>query len=533
VAHERFDAIVVGTGFGGSVTAAKLVENGWDVLVLERGRPHPPGSFPRSPAEMAQALWDPGAGRFGMFDVWFFQDLDALVASGLGGGSLIYANVLQRTPPESFAADERWPLAPEALDEHYAAVEDVLDPVAYPYAASTPKTAAFTAAATGGDGTLVPTPLAISFGADPDNPVPGEPLDAPNLHGVPRSTCRLCGACDVGCDYGAKNTLDLTYLSAIAGAADIRTLCEVRTIARRAGGGYEVGWVRRDGAGGESAHRAGAPHVVLCAGTLGTTRLLLRNRASLPGLSTRLGDRFSTNGDLLTFARATAAPVDMSHGPVITTTVRWQDGEGLRQMQDGGVPSLGPWLVHLLGAPGTLRANWRFLAGGLLGHRSFLLRRVWHALRGDRDTNVSAELARLFEGASPRVLPMLGMGRDRPVARLRLDGDDLELAGFDEDRSPVFRELVDDARAIAARLGGRFYDPPLSHLITVHPLGGCAMAASPTDGVVDTWGRVFGEPGLHVADGSVLPGPTGPNPSLTIAALADRFATALAANGPP
>jgi cholesterol oxidase len=223
----------------------------------------------------------------------------------------------------------------------------------------------------------------------------------------------------------------------------------------------------------------------------------------------------------------------MSRGPVITATIRWQDGEHLRQVQDGGVPALGPWLVHLLGAPGTLGANWRFLAGVLLGHRRFVLRKLWHRLAGDRDTNVSAELARLFEGVSPRVLPMLGMGRDRPVGRLRLDGDDLELVDWSEDASCVFDEIVGDSRGIASALGGRFHDPPLSHLVTVHPLGGCAMAASPTDGVVDEWGRVFGEPGLLVADGSVLPGPTGPNPSLTIAALADRFATALAAEGPP
>ena len=524
---KTFDAIVVGTGFGGSVTAAKLVGKGWNVLVLERGAAHPPGRFPRTPGDMARAFWSPRSGRFGMFDVWSFDALGAVVASGLGGGSLIYANVLQRKPAATFAAGERWPLQPGELDEHYAAVEDVLQPVEYPYAATTPKTAAFTAAATDAGGTMVPTPLAISFGA-----MPGQPLDAPNLHGVPRSTCRLCGACDVGCDYGAKNTLDLTYLSAIAQRADIRTLCEVKTIARRAGG-YEVGWVRRDGAGGESAHCARAPHVVLCAGTLGTTHLLLRNRASLPGLSTRLGDRFSTNGDVLTFARDTAAPVEMAHGPVITATVRWQDGEALRQVQDGGVPALGPWLAHLLGAPGTLSRNWRFLAGLVLGHRRFVLRKAWQRLRGDRDTHVSDELARLFEGASPRVLPMLGMGRDRTVSRLRLDGDDLELVGFDEKLSPVFGALVGDTDRIAAELGGRFYDPPLSHLVTVHPLGGCAMAASPTDGVVDAYGRVFGEPGLLVADGSVMPGPVGPNPSLTIAALADRFATALAADGPP
>jgi cholesterol oxidase len=470
-----------------------------------------------------------------MFDVWSFQNLDAVVASGLGGGSLIYANVLQRKPPETFAACERWPLDPAELDDHYTAVEEVLAPVEYPYAATTPKTAAFTAAAAADSngGSLVPTPLAIRFGADRDNPVPGEPLDLPNLHGVPRSTCRLCGACDVGCDYGAKNTLDLTYLSAIAGEADIRTLCEVKTIARHPDGGYEVGWVRRDDSGGESPQSAHAGFVVLCAGTLGTTHLLLRNRASLPGLSPRLGDRFSTNGDLLTFARDTDAPVEMSHGPVITATVRWQDGEHLRQVQDGGVPALGPWLAHLLGAPGTLRRNWRFVAGLLLSHRRFVLRKLWHRLRGDRDTNVSDELARLFDGASPRVLPMLGMGRDRPLARLRLDGDDLELDGFDEKLSPVFADLLEDSRGIAAALGGRFHDPPLSHLVTVHPLGGCAMAASPTDGVVDAYGRVFGEPGLLVADGSVMPGPVGPNPSLTIAALADRFATALAGDGPP
>jgi cholesterol oxidase len=551
-----YDAVVIGSGFGGSVTAARLAERGWRVLVLERGRPYPPGSFPRTPREIGQGFWDPPSGRYGMFDLWSFSDVNAVVSSGLGGGSLIYANVLLRKPADTFVDDddEAWPIAYDDLEEHYARVERVLTPAPYPdrLARLTPKNVAMREAAAAMEPAREweASPLAISFPAD--DRAPGDPLpdDPDNLHGARRFACRLCGECDLGCNYGAKNTLDHTYLSLAArDGAEIRTLCQVRTIAPADGRwlvAYDQHVDARDGIDprlldpDDSPQRTvSARHVVVSAGTVGTAKLLLSNADTL-GPIAKLGEGFSTNGDLLTFAWETreAEPgadgkrswrfLDMARGPVITGSIRWSDDESLTgrmfQIQDAGVPALGEWLFHALELPGDVWAA-----------RRKLLRRVWDKLRGERESSVGGELAALFgQGyASAAMLPLLGMGRDVPGGRFYLDADgDLECSWSEQHSAAVFEAIGDASGDIATALGGELRHVPAAHLITVHPLGGCAMSDDPARGVVDTRGNVHGHPGLHVADGSVMPGPVGPNPSLTIAAVADRFADAMIEDGP-
>jgi cholesterol oxidase len=187
ISDEHFDAVVVGSGFGGSVMAYRLAEAGRRVLVLERGKRYPPGSFPRNPLEMRNSLWDPSEGLHGIFDAWSFEGLEALVASGLGGGSLIYANVLIRKDPSWFvhyepgAGGELWPVTYEDLEPHYERAEAMLGATPYPFDrepySTTSKTLAFKGAAEelGADWFL--PKLAVTFAPEPGaEPIPGEPV---------------------------------------------------------------------------------------------------------------------------------------------------------------------------------------------------------------------------------------------------------------------------------------------------------------------------------------------------------------------
>lgn len=551
-AVEHFDAVVVGSGFGGSVMTHRLRDAGKSVCLLERGQPFPPGSFPRSPHAFRRAFWDPSRGLYGMYNIWAFRNFGAVVSSGLGGGSLIYANVLLRKDPSGFVREpgvETWPITREELDPHYDRAEVMLGAQQYPIDHSpyteTARTAVFmqTAREMGWD-PFTPN-LAVSFSNPGEAPVPGVPLKetVPNLHGRPRTTCQLVGECDIGCNVGAKNTLDLTLLSvAQAAGADIRTLCEVRSFTPRPGGGWTVRYVRHDPANEPSESRTPAletvtaDRLVLSAGTLGSTFLMLRN---LPGVNPLLGHRFSGNGDLLTMAvgaktrragRDVPTLIDAGRGPTITAAVRFPDardgasGPGW-YLEDVGYPEFLNWLLEAAESP---RALWRF--------RHTLVRLILAALRRDPETDISADIAELLGTTelSSSVMPLAGMGRDTPDGVLKLRGERLDADWSIDGSTPYFKRVRDTMQAFAQAMGARFEDNPLWHLgrrvITVHPLGGCPMGRDPSEGVVDSYGQVFGQQGLVIADGSVMPGPVGPNPSLTITALADRFADHLLAS---
>jgi cholesterol oxidase len=550
---NRFEAdvVIVGSGFGGSVASYRLAEGGRSVVTLERGKPYPPGSFPRTPAGMARNFWDPSEGMHGLFDIWSFRGLEGVVSSGLGGGSLIYANVLLRKDEHWFVHEsplpgggyEHWPISRADLDPHYDRVELMLGATPYPYA-DTPKTVAMHEAADRLGLQVSRPPLAVTFAPRPGTaPVPGAPVPEPaygNLHGLPRDTCRKCGECDLGCNFGAKNTLDHTYLSAARHhGADIRTHCEVRGFEPLPGGGYEVRYVVHDPADEGSPTATGqlplrrirCARLVLAAGTFGSTYLLLRNRAALRGISRALGTRFSGNGDLLglvvnaTRAAEGGGPRSLrsSTGPVITSAVRVGDeldGDGSSgrgfYVEDAGYPVFVDWLAEAARVPG-------------LAHRTvaFALRLLRERLGSSPQTNISHDLALLLGPGvfSDSSLPLLGMGRDVPDGRMDLRKGYLDVDWTTRTSRRYFERVRSTMSDMAGALGAEFRDNPLwwaRRVITVHPLGGAPMGRDPGEGVCDSFGEVFGLPGLYVLDGAALPGPVGANPSLTIAAFADR-----------
>jgi cholesterol oxidase len=422
--EEFFEVAVVGSGFGGAVTACRAAQAGRKVLVLERGKQYRPEEFRQSLLEISTSFWDPTAGLFGLFQVWSFRHLDAVVPSGVGGGSLIHANATARMPETWFGASaQHWPLEYSDIDEHYGTVETMI-------------------------------------GA---GPVP------PTLHGRDTTAAVLADTAP----KAGMSTREVPYLSeAQRCGAEIRPLHEVKQITAISGG-YELAYVMH-----RSAHPAGelprrpafkrirAKTVVLAAGALGSTWLLLTNRPGLPYLSGQLGTRFSANDDV----------------PGLVP----QDQERAHHLRHRRYPAAGNWRGESLSpAP-----------GGCHSHSTLP--------RPATDWDPSMGRMRLADGH---------LELDWPAAEPREDGC-------------RFRRLI---RQLHPRRPSRPLDPQdpsrLSHrALTAHPLGGCPMGKDAAYGVVDKHGEAFGHPGLFVADGSVLPAPVGASPSLTIAALAERFA---------
>jgi cholesterol oxidase len=559
--EAHFDVVVVGSGFGGSVMTQRLSQAGLSVCLLERGKAYPPGSFARSPWEIGRSFWDPSEGLQGLFDVWSFRGLGGFVASGLGGGSLVYSNVLIRKDESTFVQDEleTWPVEYKDLEAHYERHEDMLAATPYPFEPDPAKrdparepfdrtyktNALHDAAERLGLEWRLPK-LAVAFSANGGPPGLAEPIlgEPENIHGRVRTTCRLCGECNIGCNYGSKNTLDFNYLSdaALRHGASIFTRCEVKTFAPRPGGGYTVGYVDHSQAVEGEKRTEDLPvrtvtcdRLVLAAGTFGSTYLLLKNRAAFPQLSERLGTRFCGNGDLLTFALKSHEDgpgrrprnLDPGYGPVITSTIRVPDalegGPGRAfYIQDGGQPQIASWIIEIGHLPSVLRRAVRL---------AVRLVRKW--LRIDRRSDIGREISAAFGPGTLSSSSMLlfGMGRDIPDGNMTMTDDGFLAIDWKTRRSNAFFEQVRaTGKDIAEVLDAKFLDNPpwhLSRVVTVHPLGGCPMGRNEREGVVDSYGRVFGHPGLLVVDGSMMPGPVGPNPSNTIAALAHRAAEQL------
>jgi cholesterol oxidase len=511
------DAVVIGSGFGGSVAACRLAQAGCSVTLLERGRRYDSNPFPRNWSDPSDGwLWQV---RQGLFDLKHFSQMMVVQGAGLGGGSLIYANVHLRATPEVF--NQGWPAAYSRgqLDPYYDLVAYMLDinPItASKYRGIPPKSTLMErmAAEMGRSAQFCYPNLAVDFNEPEKSHL--------NKFGAEQQGCRFCGECDIGCNYHAKNTLDLNYLKVAQDkAARIETQCEVTRIEPHPNEGYSVRFLdhRKDGQPMELL----AKYVFLCAGAVNSTELLLRCRdqyRSLPNLSTCLGSNYSGNGDFLAFAFNTRDPVIPTEGPTITTGIVYARKDGNADnwfiLEEGGYPKEVGGLLQVLNPKNGLLPDTRILSR--LGLDELLRAVASRAVASQAAPDSAAERSAVF----------LAMGRDHANGRLLLHPltFGLDVQWNLESNMPLYNVEENFVQVLAHQMGGEAAVSPFWRLlripVTVHNLGGCSLADSPDKGVLNADGEVFDYPGLFVLDGAAIPVAIGANPSHTIAAVAER-----------
>jgi cholesterol oxidase len=519
---KNFDVIVIGSGFGGAVSACRLAEKGMNVLVLERGRRWQTSDYPRAPGD--PWIYDHLCPEKlnGWIDLRLYDDMTIAQGAGVGGGSLIYANVSVEAKRELF--NQGWPaeITYDELKPYYDRVGKMLNLQTIPEGQFTPRFKLMKegAEALGYGSRFRPLPLAVTFHPDWNYSIDDPHNDTHshkwiNEQGQEQGTCVHCGNCDIGCQVKAKNTLDLNYLPlAEKHGAAIRPLHLVTSI-KPENRGYRVYFDRLEN-GGRIPGSEMTERVILSAGSLGSTELLLRCREqhrTLPHLSKFLGRDWSSNGDFLTPAIQTNREISPTRGPTITCAIDFLDGSVDQQqffIEDGGFPDvLGDFLEAKLKS-GTSHPKGRLLIEAL---------------------------GRLVRSQDPLgdVMPWFAQGIDAANGRLYLGRTwyapwrrQLKLNWEIERSEGVINAIVKMHERLARATDGTPLVPPtwtiLKNLITPHPLGGCNMGTTPENGVVNHRGEVFGYPNLFVADGAIIPEAVGLNPSKTIAALAERIA---------
>lgn len=506
------DVLVVGSGFGGSVSALRLAEKGYRVVVLEQGRRWSPEELPSTSLAVRRYLWWPAAGLRGIQALTFLRHATVLSGCGVGGGSLVYANTLVQPATEVFTGPDWGGRAWGALlAPHFREARRMLGAVPAPGLGRSDEALRGAARALGREEAFRVHDVGVFFGEA------GVTVEDPYFGGAgpPRTGCTRCAACMVGCRVGAKNSLDRNYLW-LAEARGARVVPETRAVlVREVPGGYEVE-TRAMGVGADRTWRAA--QVVLSAGVLGTVELLHRSRGAgaLPRVSPRLGHWVRTNSEAILATDQPASAPSLADHVAITSGLQLDEQTHVEMVRINEGSDLIFLLVTplLRGAPrlaGLLR-----LVAGVLRHPLRALGAFW--IRG-RARRTNALLAmQTTEGHLTLELRRGwgGLGRGRLVSRLP--------AG--ESAPPVSLPAAEAlAHRVAGRLGGAAWtswpDVLRGAPMTAHILGGCRMADTPERGVAGWDGQVHGHPGLRVVDGSIVPANLGVNPSLTITALAE------------
>lgn len=513
-----FDWLVIGSGFGGSISSLRLAEKGYSVGVLETGRRFEDADFAERLSQVKRTIWAPRLGLKGILRISPFKHVMILTGSGVGGGSLVYAQTLWRAEQGFF---EQWRAlcgaAPE-LDAYYEIAERMLGVVAHPHATPADASILKVAESFGIGDTFSPVPVGIYFGR------PGVEEADPYFggDGPARSGCVECGLCLLGCRNNAKNTLPKNYLYfAEKMGVDVqpeRTVTSIRPLDEDGTAGYAV-VTERTGAWFRKERRVQtARGVIVAAGALGTNRLLAQCKAdgTLPALSDRLGHVVRTNSESMT---AVTAP-DQGWGRTvsITSSIHPDGDSHLEPVTYGSGGNAMGLMFTLLTGEGTKLTRPLKLLGQILLHPIKFLK-----VTNPRGWSQSS----LITGVMQTTEASLSL-----VPKRRILGRKLKLTTQqDPDHpNPTFIPVANDiAERLAEQTGGiaqSWLTEALFNMpVTAHVLGGAVAADSPAGGVVDADHRVFGYQNLIVCDGSVIPANPGVNPSLTIAAMVERVMT--------
>ncbi|GAA2615819.1 FAD-dependent oxidoreductase [Paractinoplanes durhamensis] len=518
---QDFDVVIIGSGFGGSVSALRLTEKGYRVAVLEAGRRFADDEFAETSWRLRRYLYAPALRCYGILRLTLLRHAMIMSGAGVGGGSLGYANTLYE-PPDAFFADPQWsPITDwkSELAPAYDQAKRMLGVTTNPVETASDKALREVAQDLGVEETFRRTPVGVLFADQPgSDTVPagrrGLPLADPFFGGAgpERQACTFCGACMTGCRVGAKNTLvkNYLYLAEQAGAV-VLPLTTVTDVRQLAGGGLSV---RTRKTGGIAKREVTAGQVIFAAGALGTQRLLhaLRDRGRLPQVSPRLGELSRTNSESILGARTRRRDADFSRGVAITSSIHPDPATHVEPVRYGPgsnlLALLSTVLVDDTGGKSRLVAGLKTLWRDRKDIRLLAWPRHWSeqtiVVLGMQplDNSITLTTSRGLFGRRLRSRP--GVGEPNPV-------------------------WVPAAHDVARRVAEKIDGVPLGSMtelvgrpVTGHFIGGCAIGKDATHGVIDPYHRLYGYEGLHVIDGSAVAANLGVNPSLTITALAER-----------
>ena len=520
---QLFDYIIIGSGFGASVSAMRLTEKGYSVLIIEKGRRYHDQDFARSNLFFWKYLWIPAIRSFGILQISLLKGMMVLHGTGVGGGSLGYANVLEIPTEDTFATPAWHEPLPwgELLRPHYATARKMLGAVKNPFLWSADETLKTIATERGEAATFRPIEVGVYFGKE--NETAPDPFFAGA--GPHRTGCKLCGGCMVGCRYNAKNTLPKNYLffaekkgTQVLAEMEVK---EIRPIGHSLpdGARYEVIFQPSTALFFRRSRTIQGRNVIVAAGVLGTLRLLLHCRdqsRTLPFLSFHLGKRVRTNSEALLGSVTRDDKVNFSKGIAITSIF---NADAVTRIEPVRYPE-GSDLMRLLAAP--LISNGHAIPVRVLKSLGWILRHPLDFLR----SQVLAGWARrvtillVMQNIDNRLNVRLGRSlltffRKGLVAETETGHEINARVDAGHDVTRTFAEKTNGVPM--GSLGENLLDYPT----TAHILGGCPMGKDSSLGVIDETFQVHNYPGLYIIDGSVVPANTGVNPSLTITALAE------------